>query len=95
MTYAELDRLSNQVAHALIEQGLHKGGFVAIYMERSMEAVVSMLGALKAGGTYIPLDPEHPDDRNQYIIEDTGSRIVLTKETYLSKLQPLVSYNFV
>ncbi|GAA0409209.1 amino acid adenylation domain-containing protein [Paenibacillus motobuensis] len=93
LTYAELDRLSNQVAHALIEQGLHKGGFVAIYMERSMEAVVSMLGALKAGGTYIPLDPEHPDDRNQYIIEDTGSRIVLTKETYLSKLQPLVADN--
>lgn len=91
LTYEQLDRLSNQVAHALTDQGLDKGNFVAIYMERSMEAVVSMLGVLKAGGTYIPLDPEHPDDRNQYIIEDTRSRIVLTKGAYITKLQPLVA----
>ncbi|AOZ93093.1 non-ribosomal peptide synthetase [Paenibacillus crassostreae] len=93
LTYSQLDRLSNQVAHMLVQKGVTKGEFVAIFMERSMDAIVSMLGVLKAGGAYIPLDPEHPDDRNSYIITDTQSHIVITKENFTSKLQELLSDN--
>lgn len=90
LTYAELDNHSNQVAQMLVSRGLAPGGFVAIFMERSLEAVISMLGVLKAGGAYIPLDPEHPDERNAYIIQDTGSTIILTKEIYASKVTALM-----
>lgn len=93
LTYVELDRVSNQVARMLVEHGLRKGDFVSIFMERSMEAVIGMLGVLKAGGAYVPLDPEHPEDRNSYIISDTCSRIVLTKESYTPKLSNLLAAN--
>ncbi|WP_438348686.1 amino acid adenylation domain-containing protein [Paenibacillus sp. FA6] len=93
LTYSQLDCLSNQVAHMLIHKGLTKGEFVSIFMERSIEAIISMLGVLKAGGAYIPLDPEHPDDRNFYIITDTQSHIVITKDQYTSKLADLLNGN--
>lgn len=93
LTYSQLDRLSNQVANMLVQKGVTKGEFVAIFMERGMDAIVSMLGVLKAGGAYIPLDPEHPDDRNSYIISDTQSHIVITKEHFTSKLSDLLSGN--
>jgi len=93
LTYSQLDCLSNRVAHMLIQKGVAKGEFVAIFMERSMEAIVTMLGVLKSGGAYIPLDPEHPDDRNSYIITDTRSRIVVTKDHFTSKLSDLLSVN--
>lgn len=90
VTYAELDAQSNQVAQMLVSHGLVPGDFVGIFMERSLEAIISMLGVLKAGGAYIPLDPEHPDDRNAYIIQDTSSAIVITKERYSSKVTALL-----
>lgn len=89
LTYLQLDTISNKVAQRLKEHGLGKGDFVSIYMERSIDAVISMLAIIKAGGAYIPLDPEHPDDRNAYIITDTRSPIVITKEMYRSKLEKL------
>lgn len=89
LTYEQLDLMSSKVAQKLREHGLYKGKFVSIYMERSIDAVISMLAIIRAGGAYIPLDPEHPDDRNAYIIADTKSSIVITKETYRSKLEAL------
>ncbi|MEK5478889.1 amino acid adenylation domain-containing protein [Paenibacillus sp. FSL R5-0407] len=90
LTYAELNRLSDQVARILLNRGLKKGDFVSIFMERSMEAIIGMLGVVKAGGAYVPLDPEHPEDRNAYIIADTSSRIVITKESYTPQLSALL-----
>ncbi len=90
VTYAELDAQSNQVAQMLVSHGLAPGSFVGIFMERSLEAIISMLGVLKAGGAYVPLDPEHPDDRNAYIIQDTASAIIITKEQYSSKVTALL-----
>ncbi|GGH39623.1 non-ribosomal peptide synthetase family protein [Paenibacillus segetis] len=90
LTYGRLDALSNQVAQMLRQRGLSKGGFVTIFMERSIEAVIAILGVLKAGGAYIPLDPEHPDARNAYIISDTDSYIVITKECYTPRLVTLL-----
>lgn len=89
LTYRELDERSNRIAGMLLESGLAKGDFAAIFMERSMDAVVSLMGVLKAGGTYIPLDPEHPEERNAYILSDTRSRFILTKASYLEKVHSL------
>jgi len=81
-TYRQLNEMANQTARMLMDRGLRKGEFVTILMERSAALIVSLLGVLKAGGVYVPVDPEHPDDRNRYIVEDTGSAFILTKGKY-------------
>ncbi|MCL6456863.1 MAG: amino acid adenylation domain-containing protein [Gorillibacterium sp.] len=90
LSYQQLDALSNRVAHLLQENGLHKGDFVTIFMERSIETVISLLGVIKAGGAYIPLDPGHPEERNGFIIEDSATRIILTKAEHFSKVTSLL-----
>ncbi|MBP1996330.1 non-ribosomal peptide synthetase family protein [Paenibacillus eucommiae] len=92
LTYEQLDRLSNKVAHMLVEKGLRKGQFVSIFMERSIDVIISLMGVLKAGGAYVPLDPEHPDDRNAYIISDTQSHFILTNENFTSKLAAFLDH---
>ncbi|MGD8650022.1 MAG: condensation domain-containing protein, partial [Desulfobacterales bacterium] len=63
LTFTELNRRANQVAHYLKKQGIRRGNFVAICMERSAEMVVALLGVLKAGAAYLPLDPTYPPER--------------------------------
>ncbi|WP_426451209.1 amino acid adenylation domain-containing protein [Paenibacillus sp. S-38] len=92
-TYEELNTRANQVAHLLLAKGLQKGDCVAIYMERSLETVVSLLGILKAGGAYVPVDPEHPEERCRYILEDTAAPLMLTKTGLLAKAEALAAVN--
>lgn len=80
MTYAELNTKANQVAHQLSSMGVVTGDIVGICMERSCEMIIAMLGIMKAGGAYAPVDPEYPSDRIQYILEDAGVSVVLTQE---------------
>ena len=68
-TYEELNRLSNRYARYLIKEGVSKETFVGIYMNRSIEMVAAMLAVLKAGATYVPLDPKQPDRRINLIVE--------------------------
>lgn len=82
LTYRELNEKANSTARLLLNRGLGKGEFVTIFMERSLELIVSLLGILKAGGVYVPVDPEHPEDRNRYIVSDTASAYILTKTAY-------------
>lgn len=89
LTYAQLNEKANETARMLIAKGLRKGDFVTIYMERSQTLIVSLLGILKAGGVYVPVDPEHPRERNRYIVEDTGSAFVLTKSRLLAEAREL------
>ncbi|MBJ6362748.1 amino acid adenylation domain-containing protein [Paenibacillus sp. GCM10012307] len=89
LTYRELNERANRMARLLLDKGLTKGGFVTLFMERSLELVISLLGILKAGGVYVPVDPEHPEDRNRYILSDTESAFVLTKTQYLSEAKHL------
>lgn len=91
LTYQELDLLSNKIANMLLEKGIRKGEFVSLFMERSLETIVSLLGVMKAGGAYIPLDPTHPEERNAYIIEDTKSKVILTESSYIPKLDSLLA----
>lgn len=81
LTYAELERRSNALAHALIENGLQRGDRVGIYMPKGLESAISIYGIMKAGGAYVPLDPFAPVNRLSYVIQDCGIRQLLTRET--------------
>jgi len=79
LTYAELDRRSNQLAHRLRELGVDANVRVAVCMERSCELVVAALGILKAGGAYVPVDPEFPPDRVAYMLDDSQAPVVVSE----------------
>jgi amino acid adenylation domain-containing protein len=80
LTYRELDQRSNQLAHLLQERGVRKGDRVGIYFPKCVESVIAMLGVVKAGGVYVPLDPQAPADRIGYIIGNCGIRALITRE---------------
>ncbi|MFL1420258.1 condensation domain-containing protein, partial [Pseudomonas fildesensis] len=79
LTYAELNRQANQLAHYLIGQGVGPEVLVGVAVERSFAMVVSLLAILKAGGAYVPLDPQYPRERLLHMLEDSGVRLVLTQ----------------
>lgn len=93
MTYRQLNERSNQIAHMLMANGLQKGDYVAIVMERSKETVESLLGVLKAGGVYVPIDPSYPKERCQYLLNDTGAPFILTKDEHAQLLDDLLHSN--
>ncbi|WP_326824283.1 non-ribosomal peptide synthetase/MFS transporter [Streptosporangium sp. NBC_01756] len=78
LTYAELDRRSNRLGHLLRRRGIGPDDRVAICLEQSAELAVAVLGVLKAGAAYLPLDPDHPADRLAYVLSDAGARAVVT-----------------
>jgi len=80
LTYRELDERSNQLAHLLRQRGLKKGDRVGIFFPKCVESLVCMFGVLKAGGVYVPLDPQAPAERVGYIIENCGIRVLLTNK---------------
>jgi pristinamycin I synthase-2 len=80
LTYRQLDARANQLAHVLHHRGVAPEHAVAILMERSIELVVAVLGILKAGGVYVPLDPRYPPARIHHLLRDTGAGIVLTDD---------------
>lgn len=83
LTYTELERQSNQLAHLLLQQGFQHGQFAATLFPASPELVVAFLGIQKAGGAYLPVDPDYPPDRIRYMIEDSGVHTLVTREAYL------------
>ncbi|RKH35463.1 amino acid adenylation domain-containing protein [Corallococcus praedator] len=80
LTYAGLDSRANQVAHRLLALGVRRGSTVGLCVERSVELVVGMLGILKAGATYVPLDPAYPRERLAWMLADAGAQVLLTQE---------------
>jgi non-ribosomal peptide synthetase component F len=81
LTYAELNARANQLAHQLIGQGVGAEALVGIALERSLEMVVALLGVLKSGAAYLPLDPAYPPARLDYIINDAAPAVVLGSDT--------------
>jgi amino acid adenylation domain-containing protein len=79
LSYAELNARANQLAHALRAQGVGSEGRVAICVERGLEMIVGILGILKAGGGYVPLDPVYPQERLAYMLADARPKAVLTQ----------------
>ncbi|MET7312318.1 amino acid adenylation domain-containing protein [Streptomyces sp. NPDC005571] len=78
LTYRELDTRSNQLAHLLRDRRVTTGDIVGIRLGRSVDLAVAMLGILKAGAAYLPLDPAYPADRTDYMLADSGARHVVT-----------------
>ncbi|MEU9456740.1 amino acid adenylation domain-containing protein [Streptomyces sp. NPDC048277] len=80
LTYAELDGRANRLAHHLTGLGLGLGAVVGVLLERGAEAVVVMLAVLKAGGAFVPLDPQYPAARLGMMLEDAEAPVVVTRE---------------
>ncbi|PKD39522.1 non-ribosomal peptide synthetase, partial [Methylomonas sp. Kb3] len=80
LSYAELNAKANQLAHYLIAQGVGPDVLVGICIERSPEMVVGLLGILKAGSAYVPLDPHYPEERLRYMLADAGVELLLTRQ---------------
>jgi acyl-CoA synthetase (AMP-forming)/AMP-acid ligase II/acyl carrier protein len=80
VTYKELDEKIDNLACVIIEKGIQIEDFVAILLNPSVEFVVSVFAVLRAGGAYVPIDTSYPLSRKQYIIEDSGAKIVLTSK---------------
>ena len=86
LTYQELNRRANQLAHYLRSLGTGVETLVGVCVERSIEMIVGVLGVLKAGGAYVPLDPGYPEERLAFMLEDSQVPILLTQERLLSGL---------
>ena len=78
LTYQQLNVRSNQLAHYLIENGIKPGTRVPINIERSIEMIISVLAVLKAGGVYVPVDPDYPRERISYMLEDTNALLIIS-----------------
>jgi amino acid adenylation domain-containing protein len=94
LTYAELNARANQLAHYLRLQGVGLESLVGIAVERSVEMLVGMLGILKAGGVYVPLDPAYPMERLTFMNKDAGLSVLLTQKHLLDALSTQRVENF-
>ena len=79
LTYWELNQRSNQLAHYLQQQGVGPDVLVGICMERSLEMIVALLGILKGGGAYVPIDPAYPDERIAFMLQDSQLGVLLNQ----------------
>ena len=89
LTYADLERRSRRLSHYLRRRGIGPETRVALCAERSADLVVAILGILRAGGVYVPVDPAYPADRMAYLLEDSGCAAVLVQEKRRSLLPPV------
>ncbi|HEY3872695.1 MAG TPA: amino acid adenylation domain-containing protein [Actinocrinis sp.] len=87
ITYRELDARANQLAWALRERGVGPDTPVAVCMDRGIDVVVALLGVMKAGGCYLPLEPKYPDTRIEYILDDARARVVLTQPEHAHRFE--------
>src|SRR5205085_12613633 len=89
VSYDELNRRANRLAHYLRNNGVKPEERVGICAERDVEMVVALLAVLKAGGAYVPLDPEYPEERLQYIVNDSTPVAVLTHRSTADLLKKI------
>ncbi|MCY1021700.1 non-ribosomal peptide synthetase [Pyxidicoccus sp. MSG2] len=87
LTYGELNRRANRLAHVLRQKGVGPEEVVGLLAERSLELVVGLLGILKAGGAYLPLDPVYPAERSRYMAKDAGVRVVVAQQALAGRLE--------
>ncbi|HEX9938383.1 MAG TPA: amino acid adenylation domain-containing protein, partial [Longimicrobium sp.] len=85
LTYGELNRDANRLAHHLRTLGVGPDARVAICVQRGLEMVVAMLGVLKAGGAYVPLDPAYPEDRLRFMLADSAPAVLLTQASLAAR----------
>ncbi len=85
MTYTELNRRANQLAHHLMSLGVGPETLVGVCLERSAHAIIALLGIMKAGAAYLPLDPSFPTERLAFMIEDSGADILITQAGFVGR----------
>lgn len=85
LSYAELNRKSNQLAHYLIRRGVEFDSRVGVCLERSLESVIALLAILKAGGAYVPLSPDYPAERLNYMLTDSQVKVLLASRKTMAK----------
>jgi natural product biosynthesis luciferase-like monooxygenase protein len=86
VTYRELDARANQLARHLQEHGVGPGALVGVFLERSIDLVVAILGVHKAGAAYVPLDPTYPSERLSFMAEDAGLSVIVTQDRLAHQL---------
>lgn len=85
LTYAELNERANKLANYLVKQGVMEGDFVGLSVGRTNTIIISILAILKAGGTYVPLDPELPNERLNFLCDDTNLTHIITEDSHIRK----------
>ncbi|HEV2904137.1 MAG TPA: AMP-binding protein, partial [Pyrinomonadaceae bacterium] len=86
LSYRELNARANQLARELVRLGTEGESLVGICLERSPEMVVAVLATLKAGAAYVPLDPNYPQERLAFMLQDAGATVLLTQSALIEKL---------
>jgi amino acid adenylation domain-containing protein len=87
LTYQELNEKANQLAHYLIQNHqIQPDTLISICVQRSLEMIIGVLGILKAGGAYVPIDPNYPQERIEFMLEDSGASVLLTQSFLLNQL---------
>ncbi len=87
LTYQQLNQLANQLAHYLIQNyQIQPNTLISICVDRSIEMIVGVLGILKAGGAYVPIDPNYPPERIRFMLQDSGTSVLLTQSSLLDQL---------
>jgi len=81
LTYRELDRRTNQLANYLRSNGVKPGVMVGVFVERSLDMIIGLLGVMKAGGAYVPMDPTYPAERISFVLNDASVPVLLTQES--------------
>ena len=95
ITYRELNEQANRLAHYLKKKGIQSEMLLPVCMERSIEMIVGILGILKAGAAYVPVDPEYPSERISYMLEDCKATIVVSSKKGKSKISPKVDVEII
>lgn len=80
LSYRELNERANRMAHGLRKRGVGEGKIVGLMAERSIELVVAVIAILKAGAAYLPIDPSYPSERVEYVLNDSGAKLLLAQE---------------
>jgi amino acid adenylation domain-containing protein len=88
LSYGELHSRSNQLARHLKESGVRAGDLVGVCLDHSLEELIGLLGVLKAGAGYVPVDPEHPLQRLSFMLADSGAATILTQQRFVEALTP-------
>ncbi|NIM13188.1 MAG: amino acid adenylation domain-containing protein, partial [Candidatus Aminicenantes bacterium] len=86
LSYKELDDRSNQLAHMLRQKGVQPGSIVGIMTERCVEMIIDILGILKAGSAYLPIDPDYPRERIDFILQDSNAKVLESEVSEVSKV---------
>ena len=96
LTYSQLNNYANSIAQLLREKGVSNEVLVPVCLDHSMMMVATLLGILKAGGAYVAIDPNHPDDRIEFILQDVGKiPLLVTQSELLGKFDEFTGYKFI